>query len=50
MFKKIIDKWFCLHVWETKAETTVSVINSGERYTRATYMCEKCGKFKQLRV
>lgn len=48
IIKQIITKFFCLHKWKKIAETEVST-DFGERWFRGTYICEVCGKFKQIK-
>ena len=46
----LIMKWACGHDWDVHAERTVRDIDDGTVYFRRTYICKKCGKFKQLKV
>lgn len=49
MLKQIITKLFCLHKWKKVEEMQVNT-DLGERYYRGTYICEICGKFKQIKI
>lgn len=51
MWKNIIDKLFCLHSWKSIAKNIYpNNWANGNRYEQTTevFVCQKCGKFKQI--
>lgn len=51
MWKKIIDKLFCNHKWNSHAKNCYSngEFNAGRiESTSEILICEKCGKIKQI--
>lgn len=46
---QIIDKWGCHHKWKLEVETKV-LLNDYGYYYRRIYICEKCGKFKKIKL
>lgn len=49
MLKQIITKLFCLHKWKKENERIVET-DLGETWVKGTYICEICGKFKQIKI
>lgn len=49
LIKKLLEKWACMHDWSFYKEREVST-DYGDHYWRHTFICKKCGKFKQVRV
>lgn len=51
MWKKILDKLFCTHKWNSHAKNLYSnQLNNGgrEEKTLEILICDKCGKIKQI--
>ena len=51
MWKKIVDKLFCTHKWNSIAKNIYpSVMLNGNRVeqTIEVLICDKCGKIKQI--
>lgn len=54
MLKQIIEKLFCKHKWITRAK--INTFNEGESeqlgylpyQTKVTFICDICGKIKQI--
>lgn len=46
---KLVEKWACHHKWEFHFERSVTN-DLGGTWHRRTYICERCGKFKQKKV
>lgn len=49
LIKNLLRKWGCMHEWEFYKERTV-VTEFGGRYFLHTFICKKCGKFKQKNI
>lgn len=53
ILKDIITKLSCHHQWKVEAKCKVSKRDENfikNEYVRITYICEKCGEFKQIKV
>ncbi len=49
MFKRLLEKWCCLHQWKIIGETEVLVKgNSVPMSMTKVLMCEKCGKIERV--
>ena len=52
MIKKLLEKWSCLHKWETLREVSCYSPKNPEGRPigwTLTMVCTKCGKIKNLR-
>lgn len=49
MFRRLIEKWCCLHQWKVLGETEVYVKGHAlpSQITKVL-MCEKCGKIERV--
>lgn len=45
---KLVEKWACMHKWKQYKEVYVEG-NCGYCYHVYHFVCEKCGKFKQVK-
>lgn len=46
---KLLSKWACPHKWELVIKTPVEKAEEGivyARFTKYTFCCKNCGKFK----
>ena len=50
--KKIIEKWLCKHQWKVHFTTEAYDKNDKESplFRRRTFICNECGKFKQIKL
>ena len=53
ILKQLLEKWACKHKWgvyaKRKVENSDSNGNMGLYYMH-TFICEKCGKFKRIKI
>lgn len=48
-FRRFIDKFLCCHKWKFYFERK-HTNDMGYVYFKSTFICEKCGKFKQIKI
>lgn len=48
-YKRIIDKLCCKHEWNFVCDVKHKD-DFGGKYTRRTFVCVNCGKFKQIKL
>jgi hypothetical protein len=46
-FKRLFDKWLCLHQWSEFSAARVKT-DIGEEWIRRRYVCNKCGKIIKI--
>ena len=45
----LINKWGCMHQWKLEIERNVVDGEGTLLFTKYTYTCTKCGKFKKVK-
>ena len=52
LLNELLRKWSCHHNWEQIYENNIYQDDKSKipYKTRITYLCKKCGKFKQIEI
>lgn len=53
LFKKLLGKWSCLHIWTVHCEVDVwdkFISNDNPIKVRQTLICSKCGKITKIKL